>query len=315
MKNTLRNILMVVGALALTAAVRADDMVGHRFIADSNGRVVIVNAKGEIEWEVAMPFTSHDIQVLPNGNFLIQDSITTVIEMTPKKEIVWKHESKPIASNSGDVQIHAFQRLKNGTTMISETGNSRIIEVDKDDKIVHEIPVKFDTAPAHNDTRRVRRLDNGNYLAGHEIQGVIREYDPSGKVVWSYKVDLAGRERVPGGDGHGAEPFGALRLKNGNTLIACGNNNRVLEVNKAGEIVWSIDRDELPGIHLCWVTSLQALPNGNIIIGNTHAGPDNPQLIEVTRDKKVVWTLKNFPLVGNNLCASQVLDVKGKVIR
>ncbi|MEP6754371.1 MAG: hypothetical protein ABJA67_02635, partial [Chthonomonadales bacterium] len=203
-------LLLVLCSLLFATAGMAD--VGHRFIAHSNGHVVILNAKGEIEWEVAMPFTSHDIQVLPNGNMLIQNSITTVVEMTPAKEIVWKHESKPIASNAGDVQIHSFQRLKNGITMISETGNSRIIEVDKLDKIVHEIPIKFDTPPAHNDTRSVRKLDNGHYLAGHEIQGVIREYDQTGNVVWSYKVDLAGRERVPGGDGHGAEPFGALRL-------------------------------------------------------------------------------------------------------
>ena len=315
MKNTIRKSLIVFATLALTSIAHAEDKAGHRFIAHSNGHVMILSTKGEIEWDVPMAFTSHDIQVLPNGNVLIQDSLTTIIEMTPKKEIVWKHASKPIPTNTGDVQIHAFQRLKDGRTMVSETGNSRIIEVDKDDQIVHDIPIKFDTPPAHNDTRTVRKLDNGNYLAGHEIQGVIREYDPSGKVVWTYKVDLAGRERVPGGDGHGAEPFGALRLKNGNTLIACGNNNRVVEVNKTGEIVWSIDRDELPGVHLCWVTSLQVLPNGHIIIGNTHAGPENPQLIEVTRDKKVVWTFKNFAVVGNNLCASQVLDVKGKVLR
>ncbi|MGV3723509.1 MAG: hypothetical protein ACO1SX_21650 [Actinomycetota bacterium] len=30
------------------------------------------------------------------------------------------------------------------------------------------------------------------------------------------------------------------------------------------------------------------------VFGNSHAGPDNPQLIEVTRDKKVVGTLKSF---------------------
>ncbi len=315
MNRFLKTLLMVAGALALTTVVRADNQVGHRLLVHANGHVMILNAKGEIEWQVDMPFTSHDIQILPNGNMLIQNTITTVVEMTPNKEIVWKHESKPIPSNSGDVQIHAFQRLKNGNTMISETGNSRIIEVDKDDKVVHEIPVKFDTPPAHNDTRRVRKLDNGHYLAGHEIQGVVREYDADGKVVWSYKLDLDGRERVPGGDGHGADPFGAVRLKNGNTLIAGGNNNRVLEVNKAGEIVWSIGRDELPGVHLCWVTSLQVLPNGNIIFGNTHAGPDNPQLIEVTHDKKVVWTFNNFATVGNSLTAVQVLDVKGKILR
>ena len=130
-------------------------------------------------------------------------------------------------------------------------------------------------------------------------------------------MPLFGRARA---GGHGPEAFGnsvfsAIRLPNGNTLIGGGNNNRVFEVTPEGKTVWSIERDELPGIHLCWVTSLQVLPNGHIIFGNTHAGPDYPQLIEVTRDKKVVWTMKNWTTFGNDLCASAVLDVKGKILR
>ena len=88
-----------------------------------------------------------------------------------------------------------------------------------------------------------------------------------------------------------------------------------MEVNRQGEIVWRIDQKELPGITLAWVTTLQVLPNGNLIIGNCHAGPTNPQLIEVTRDKKVVWTFRDFKTFGNNLAAAQVLDVEGPVIR
>ena len=34
--------------------------------------------------------------------------------------------------------------------------------------------------------------------------------------------------------------YGAIRLANGNTMIAGGNNNRVLEVTPKGKIVWSI---------------------------------------------------------------------------
>ena len=60
---------------------------------------------------------------------------------------------------------------------------------------------------------------------------------------------------------------------------------------------------------------LEVLPNGNIVIGNCHAGPDNPQLIEVTRDKKVVWTFKDHKNLGNSTAATQVLGVEGKVIR
>ena len=56
--------------------------------------------------------------------------------------------------------------------------------------------------------------------------------------------------------------------------------------------------------------SLQVLPNGHILFGNTHAGPNQPQLIEVTRDKKVVWEFAdhaNFKTINQ----IQSLDVKG----
>ena len=58
------------------------------------------------------------------------------------------------------------------------------------------------------------------------------------------------------------------------------------------------------------------LPSGgNIIVGNCHAGPANPQIIEVTRDKKVVWTFKDFDNFGNALANSQVIGIEGKVVR
>ena len=315
MNHALRLSLLIASFAAIVATAGAQRPVSHRLIAQDKGHVVIVNAKGETEWEAPYPFVSHDIAVLPNGNVLLHTGPATIVEMTPDKKVVWEYTSKPKEGYSGPVEVHAFQRLKNGLTMIAETGNLRIIEVDKDGKIVHETPITVDHPNSHRDTRRVRKLDNGHYLACHEGDGMVREYDPTGKVVWSYKLDLVGQPRTPGHDGHGTEVFNALRLPNGNTLIGGGNNNRVFEVTPEGKTVWSIERDELPGIHLCWITSLQVLPNGNILFGNTHAGPDNPQLVEVTRDKKVVWTFKDWNRFGNDLVASQVLDVKGKVIR
>ena len=144
---------------------------------------------------------------------------------------------------------------------------------------------------------------------------MVREYDQAGKVVWSYALDLDGRPRTPGHEGHGTEVFGAIRLPGGNTLIAAGSGNRVIEVSPEGKVVWKIGHDELPGIRLFWVTTLQLLPNGNLVVGNCHAGPDNPQLFEVTRDKQVVWTFKDFKTFGNSLAAAQVLDINGEVLR
>lgn len=302
--------------LLLAFSARAELPAQYKLLAQDRNHVVVLNSKGDVEWEYPCKYTSHDIDLLPNGNYLLHTSDTTIVEVTPDKRVVWQHESKPTPGHKA-IQIHAFQRLANGNTMISESGNARIIEVDKDDKIVKEFPLTVEHPSSHSDTRLVRKLDNGHYLVAHENDGTVREYDENGKVVWSYKLDLAGRPESPGHgpEGHGNHVYSAYRLPNGNTLIGGGNNNRVIEVTPEGKIVWSIDHDELPGITLAWVTMLEVLPNGNVLIGNCHAGPKNPQLIEVTRDKKVVWSLNDFKNLGNATAATELLGVEGKVIR
>ncbi len=304
--------------VAFTAiGARADDKPAYRVLAGDKGRVAIVNAKSEVEWETpTRTGTPHDLHLLPNGNILFPTTSTTTVEMTPEKKIVWQYESKPKEGYKGAVEVHSFQRLEDGSTLIAESGNRRLIEVDKDGKIVHEVPLTVEKPAPHHDTRLVRKLDTGNYLVCHEGDGAVREYDKGGKVAWSYKLDLGNRPASPGHgpEGHGTSVYGALRTPTGTTLIATGNGNRVIEVDKDGKIVWSIGHDELPGIRLAWVTTLQLLPSGNLIVGNCHAGPDNPQLFEVTRDKKVIWQFKDFKTFGNGLAVGQVLDVK-KVIR
>jgi len=308
--------LFACGTLSLSLTAHAAETTGHRVLAQDKGHVVILNEKGDVEWEVPCRYTSHDIDLLPNGNFLLHMSDTRIVEMTPDKKIVWTHESKPLDKKKG-VQIHAFQRLDNGNTMISESGNCRIIEVDKDDKIVKEFHLTVDHPSTHSDTRLVRKLDNGHYLVAHENDGAVREYDDAGKVVWSYKIGMNNRPASGGHgvEGHGDHVYSAYRLPSGNTLIGCGNGNRVIEVTPEGKTVWAVEQKELPGITLAWVTMLEVLPNGNIVIGNCHAGPDNPQLIEVTRDKKVVWTLKDHKNLDNATAATELLGVEGKVIR
>ncbi len=315
MKLMIKLKFLFLAATLCPALLHANETVTYRVLAADKGKVTIVNQKGEVEWSVDNRFDCHDISLLPNGNVLMPVSNTKIVEMAPDKTIVWTHESKPKAPYAGKIEIHGFQRLNDGNTMIAETGNRRIIEVDKEGKIVKEIPITVERPDSHRDTRRVRKLDNGHYLACHEGDGAVREYDETGKVVWTYKLDLAGRKSTPGHQGHGTQVFNAIRLPNGNTVIGGGNNNRVIEVNPAGDIVWSIDDKELPGIQLFSVTGIQALPNGNLIVGNSHAGPANPQIFEVTRDKKVVWQFKDWKNFGNDICAQQVLDTPGKLLR
>jgi hypothetical protein len=295
--------------ILLLSSTATADPPAYRVLAQDKGHVALVGKDGKVEWEVECKYNSHDIHLLPNGNLLLHTGPATVTEMTPAKEVVWRYEARPAGANKGRVEVHAFQRLPDGTTMVAESGNRRIVEVDRAGKVVREVPLTVKRPDAHRDTRMVRKLAGGTYLVCQEGDGVVREYDPAGKVVWEYALDLAGRKASPGHgpEGHGTDVYGAVRLANGNTVIAGGNNNRVVEVDKAGKVVWSVDQRELPGITLAWVTTLHALPNGNLIVGNCHAGPDQPQLFEVTRDKKVVWAFRNHQTFGNNCATHQIL--------
>ena len=163
--------------LCVVGPAPAGDKPAYRVLARDKGHVAIVNAKGEVEWEVPCNTDAHDIALLPNGNVLMPVSATKIVEMSPEKKVVWEYESKPTAGNKGRVEVHAFQRLANGVTMIAESGNRRLIEVDRDGKIVREIPLTVDKPDPHRDTRLARKLDNGHYLVCHEGDGKVREYD------------------------------------------------------------------------------------------------------------------------------------------
>ncbi|CAN5119866.1 PQQ-like beta-propeller repeat protein [soil metagenome] len=295
-------------ALAFSSPAHGESE-GHQILIQGKGKLAVLEPDGKVSWE--MPWGAiHDVHVVPgSGNYMMQRGGREVVEIDPAtKEVVWSYESA-----EGN-EVHALQPLEDGNVMIAESGAARIIEVDRDGTIVKEVALKVDNPHPHRDTRLARKLDSGNYLVCHEGDGAVREYDgESGEVVWEYAVPMFGRE--PAG-GHGLEAFGnsvfgAVRLENGNTLIATGNGHSVLEVTPEKEIVWKIEQDDLAeqGVRLAWVTTLEVLPDGHYVIGNCHAGPENPILIELDPEtKKVVWRLDGFEQFGNDVSNTLVLD-------
>ena len=309
---------LVAGILLSSLGTHA--AAAHRIAVQGNGKLAIVDKQGAIEWQMKWGGI-HDIHVLANGHIMVQQGSRKVVEIDPKtRKVVWSYDSSKQNGNQGKrIEVHAFQPLANGRVMIAESGARRIIEIDRAGKMQHSIKLQVKQPHPHRDTRLVRKIANGNYLVCHEGDGAVREYDgKTGKVVWDYDVPLFGKPRR---GGHGPEAFGnqvfgAVRLKNGHTLIATGNGHSVLEVTREKKIVWKIEQKDLPGITLAWVTTLEVLPNGHYVIGNCHAGPKNPLVIEVDpKTRKVVWTLDQFQLFGNSVPNTQVLDVEGDVIR
>lgn len=287
----------------------------HPLAIHGNGVLAILDVKGQVEWEMEWPGI-HDIHVLENGNIMVQRGWGKVVEIDRRsKQVVWCYDSETMNGNIGkQVEVHAFQPLENGNVMIAESGPGRIIEVDRTGKLLKETKLKLNNPHPHMDTRLARKITNGNYLVCHEGDGFIREYDSdSGEVVWEFEIPMFDQDKA---DGHGVEAmgnklFGAVRLSNGNTLIATGNGHSVIEVTAEHEIVWHLKQDDLPNIQLAWVTTLEVLPNGNYVIGNCHAGPNNPLLIEISpANRKVVWQLDQFEKWGNSVPNTQILGIK-----
>ena len=296
--------LLCLLALLFKTGLAADNSAVHTgrprkvLVGDySTKTFALVNQRGDIEWQ--RPIRNiHDASRLPNGNVLFQTDWTEIVEISPQGQVVWKYNAaRPNDQNEKPrrVEVHAFQRMDNGRTMIAESGPARIIEIESDGTIHKQIPLQIEHPHAHTDTRLARKLDSGNYLVAHEGDNkVVREYDGDGTVVWECKT--------------GTKVYSAIRLKNGNTLIGTGDGHRVIEVNAAGQTVWSVEEKELPNITLAWVTMVDRLSNGNTLIVNCHGGEENPQIIEIDAKKQIVWTFKDFKRFGNSLPVAVIVE-------
>jgi hypothetical protein len=114
----------------------------------------------------------------------------------------------------------------------------------------------------------------------------VTEVDPDGKVVWQWfakdHLKTERRHPVPTEKEHSyAHTNSVSRLANGNTLISLRNFHMIVEVDPAGEIIWSL-RD-LPRVH-----NPEILANGNILF-STHRPH---RTVEVTREGDRVWVFE-----------------------
>jgi hypothetical protein len=68
--------------------------------------------------------------------------------------------------------------------------------------------------------------------------------------------------------------------------------------------------DNLPDKPIHDACGVQRLENGNTVVASYHATSGQVKLLEVTRDKKVVWTYTDGRKAG--IHHFQILDAKGK---
>ena len=270
--------------------------IKHSFMT-SGQRTMEVDEKDQVIWEYKGG--SKEASKLASGNYLIAYK-DNVVEVTPDKKIVWEYK------RTVNSEIMSTQRLENGMTLVTEQGNSpRLVEVDKNGEVKLVIPINPETKNSHMQSRMSRKLPNGNYLVPHRLMPFVKEYDKDGKEIKVFRLDI---EELGGTKAKNGS-FRADRFDDGSTLITCASGNRMVLFDSTGKVKWHLTSEDLGGI-LKDVCGLQVLKNGNYLVscyGNS--GKDEYKLMEITTDKKVVWTYKNSSI--RNIHTVQVLTTNG----
>jgi hypothetical protein len=281
------------------ARQESDSGITHGYLA-TGAETYIAPGDGSVAW--TYPAGTRDGWVLRSGNVLLTLSKSAelpgggAVEVTRAGEVVFRFKGT-------QAEVNTVQALAGERYLVTEAGpKPRVLEVDRTGKVLVEVPVQAQTKDTHLQTRMTRKLSNGNYLVPQLLDKVVREYTPAGKVAWEAKTPAEPPE---------CWPFTAIRLPDGHTLSTCTHGNTVVEFDEAGKIVWQLTNDDLPKPMLVDPCGAQRLPNGNTVITSYGQGaPGEVKLLEVTREKKLVWTMRDDRPHG--IHEFQILDTNGK---
>lgn len=255
----------------------------HDLFVGGEDRDVHVIRGGKVEWSWRLTEKRggvKDAALLSTGDVLIAFQYGA-LQVSPKKEIVWRYEAPE------GFEVHTLGAIGPDRVWLIQNGAlakwmlfNKVSGAEEREFI---LPTK---GSVHTQTRRARLTPDGTLLVAHMDLGELREYDVEGKLVWSVKVE---------------HPWGVARLPNRNTLAFDETHQLAVEFTRGGERVWEYDMnkpfEKRPGTQ-----SITTLPNGNLLL-NVRFGP--VQLVEVSRDKQIVWALSD-PRLGRCACV-QVL--------
>jgi hypothetical protein len=224
----------------------------------NGGRIWECGQDGKQQWELTNLGGPVDVQVLPNGRLLIAEYYSSrVTERDRDGTIHW--ESPALGSHAVSAQ-----RLPNGNTLIATMQG--VVEFNRDKNKVAEFPSQGNTV-----FQAIRHRNGSTFvLAGNSIY----EYDPEQKLVrtinagplsgWAgfeilpygnfliagytqrnryAEIDSSGKlilEHVTAGGPTTLDPTRVQRLRDGNTLVAGGNQHFVVEFNRDRKEVWKV---------------------------------------------------------------------------
>jgi hypothetical protein len=243
-------------------AARLEEVVktaGHTLVLLLDaGKAIYLDAANRPLWELDNLRFPLDAQMLPGDRLLVAEHQGgRVTERNHKNEIVWEKKIEgPILA----------QRLPNGNTFMAT--REQLLEYDANGEEVYR-----HIRPNGDQIMKAHKLPNGDYACVTQRRDLtITRYvrlDAKGKELKNIPVNL----HYAGGRIH-VRP-------NGNVLIPETNNNRIVELDSNGSIVWEAVFDQP-------VAALR-LPSGHTLVTSM-----NPRrgAVELDRAGKDVWQYK-----------------------
>lgn len=254
--------------------------------------------KGKVTWSYTHPGKGEisDAILLSNGDVLFAHQFG-VSKISKEKKVLWNYDAPP------KTEIHTAQAIGADRVLFVRNGApAKVIVVNiKTGKTENEFEIPVAKPDAiHGQFRRARLTDAGTLLVSHMDLGKVAEYNFEGKETWSTAIPKV---------------WAAIPLKNGNILIS-SEKNRVTEINRKGDTLWSWTSADLPSYVISDVQVPLRVKNGNTIISNW-AGKGNGthvQFVEVDKNKKIIWALRSWeaPADLGRSTTIQLLDKKSK---
>lgn len=200
---------------------------------DSNKEVVFQYSRAEEIMELGTAVR------LQNGNTMITESGNKprIVEINPEGIVV---ESIPLAPETDNIhmQTRMARKLKNGNYLVPHLLAFAIKEYNSEGVVVNSFSTDFRDfggREAKTWPFTAIRLKNGNTLVTLTNGNRVVELDAKGEIEWM----------IANSDFNGdplADPCGAQRLPNGNTVIAsygAKDGIKLLEVDRHKNMVWS----------------------------------------------------------------------------
>jgi hypothetical protein len=280
-------LLGIIGVILIPAGLAAQDLARHDFFyaGEQKQQKMFIVRGGRVAWSFFDPQGRGEISdavLFPNGDVLFAHQYgVTLIDRD--KKVVWHYDAPE------GTEIHTAEALDKDRVIFVQNGDpakARVVRISTGAVEREFVLPTGNPKSVHGHFRHARMTGKGTLLVAHMDMKFVGEYDLSGKLVWSYTID---------------SPWSAVRLPNGNTLIAT-NHKLVREVDGAGKTVWEVTADDLPGFKIDGFQIASRLPNGNTLVNNwvntwnTTVDPAEPpvQALEITPDKKVVWVLRSW---------------------